>query len=80
MIWQAFPDNARPRSPAAGDASGKFAHLTIMYYEDADKDSMITTFITAVTETTTEVLDKHRQKKNPGSLQKFLICATTENN
>ena len=80
MKWQALPDDARPRCPAADDASGKFKHLTIMNYEDADMDSMITTFLTAVTITTTEILDKHSQKKNPGSLQKFLICPTTENN
>ena len=55
---------------------GRFAPLTIMSSEDTDIDPMITTFNTAVTETTSEILGKHRQKKNPGSLQKFLICTT----
>ena len=36
-----------------------------MSNEDTDKDSMITTFNTAVTETASEILGKHRQKKNP---------------
>ena len=59
----------------------KFAPLTIMSNEDTDIDSMITTFNTAVTETAGEILGKHRQKKqNPGSLQKFLICATKGEN
>ena len=56
---------------------GRFASLTIMSNEDTDIDSMITTFNTAVTETASEIFGKHRQKKKkPGSLQKFLICAT----
>ena len=42
---------------------GKFAPLTIMNNEDTDLDSMITTFNTAVTETASEILGKHRQKK-----------------
>ena len=42
---------------------GRFAPLTIMRDEDTDTDSMITTFNTAVTETASEILDKHRQKK-----------------
>ena len=42
---------------------------------------MITTFSTAVTETASELLGKHRQKKKiPRSLQKFLICATKGEN
>ena len=41
---------------------GRFAPLTIMSNEDANIDSMITTFNTAVTETTSEILGKHRQK------------------
>ena len=62
---------------------GKFAPLTIMNNEDADMNSMIITFNTAVTETASEILGKHRQKNNnkkqqPGSLQKFLICAQKE--
>ena len=44
---------------------GKFAPLAIMSNEDTDIDSMITTFNTAVTETDSEVLGKHRQKKKP---------------
>ena len=55
---------------------GRFGPLTIMSNEDIDIDSMITTFNTAVTETASEILGKHRQKKKHGSLQKFLICAT----
>ena len=42
---------------------GRFAPLTIMNNEDTDLDSMITTFNTAVIETTSEILSKHRQKK-----------------
>ena len=42
---------------------GRFAPLTIMSNGDTDIDSMITTFITAVTETATDILGKHRQKK-----------------
>ena len=52
----------------------RFAPLTIMSNEYTDIDSMITTFNTAVTDTASGILGKHRQKKkNPGSLQKFLI-------
>ena len=40
----------------------KFAPLTIMSNEDTDKDSLITTFNTTVTETDSEILGKHRQK------------------
>ena len=42
---------------------GRFAPLTIMSNEDTDMDSMITTLNTAVTETASEILGKHRQKK-----------------
>ena len=42
---------------------GRFAPLTIMSNEDTDIGSMITTFNTAVTETASEILNKHRQKK-----------------
>ena len=59
---------------------GRFASLTIMSNEDTDTDLMITTFITAVTETASEILGKHRPKENSGSLQKFLICATKGEN
>ena len=41
----------------------RFAPLTIKSNEDTDIDSMITTFNTAVTETASEILGKHRQKK-----------------
>ena len=52
-----------------------------MNKEDTDLDSMITTFNTAVIETASEILGKHRQKKKkPGSLQKILICATKRHN
>ena len=44
---------------------GNFAPLTIMSNEDTDLESMITTFNTAVTETASEILGKHRQKKKP---------------
>ena len=44
---------------------GKFAALTIMNNENTDTDSMIITFNTAVTETASEILGKHRQKKKP---------------
>ena len=44
---------------------GKSAPLTIMNNEDAELDSMIITFNTAVTETASEILGKHRQKKKP---------------
>ena len=42
---------------------GRFAPLTIMSNADTDIDSMITTFNTAVIETASEILGKHRQKK-----------------
>ena len=58
----------------------RFAPVTIRSNEDTDIDSMITTFNTAVTETASEILGKHRQKKKPGSLLKFLICATKGEN
>ena len=44
---------------------GRFAPLTIMSNDDTDIDSMITIFNTAVTETASEILGKHRQKKKP---------------
>ena len=44
---------------------GTFSSLTIMNNEDTDMDSVITTFNTAVTETASEILGKHRQKKKP---------------
>ena len=59
---------------------GRFAPLTIMSNEDTDMDSMITTFNTKVTETASEIIGKHHRRKNPGSLQKFLIYATKGEN
>ena len=54
---------------------GKFAPLTITNNEDIDMDSMITTCSTAVTETATEILGKHRQKKKPWVTAKILdLC------
>ena len=54
---------------------GKFAPLTIMSNEDTGIDSMITTFNTAVTETATEILGKHRQKKKPSiNAEIFDLC------
>ena len=42
---------------------GRVAPLTIMSNEDTEIDSMITIFNTAVTDTASEILGKHRQKK-----------------
>ena len=42
---------------------GKSAPLTVINSADTDMDTMITTFNTAVTETASEILGKHRQKK-----------------
>ena len=54
---------------------GRFAPLTIMSNEDTDVDSMITTFNTAVTETASEILGKHRKKKKPWITAKILdLC------
>ena len=39
---------------------GRFSPLTIMSNVDTDIDSMITTFNTAMTETASEILGKHR--------------------
>ena len=44
---------------------GKFAPFTIINNENTDLDSMIFTFNTAVSETASEILGKHRQKKKP---------------
>ena len=49
---------------------GKFVPLTIINNEDTDMNTMITTFNTAVTETASEILGKHRQKTKP--------CVTAE--
>ena len=54
---------------------GRFAPLTIMSNEDTGIDLLITTFNTAVTETASEILGKHRQKKNPWVTAKILdLC------
>ena len=54
---------------------GNFAPLTIMSNEDTDLESMITTFNTAVTETASEILGKHRQKKKPWVTEEILdLC------
>ena len=50
----------------------KFAPLTIKSNEDTDIDSVITTFNTAVTETASEILGKHRQKKKKTTTNKHL--------
>ena len=59
----------RLKDPSALESSqamigGKFASLTVMNNEDADMDSVIAIFNTAVTETACEILGKHSQKKN----------------
>ena len=51
---------------------GRSAPLIITSNEDTDIDSMITTFNTAVTETASEMVGKHRQKCS--------ICATKGEN
>ena len=54
----------------------KFAPLTIMDNEDTHLDSMITTFYTAVTETASEILGKHRQTKKPWITAEILdLCS-----
>ena len=54
---------------------GKFAPFTIMSNKDTDTDSMITTFNTAVTETASEILGKHRPKKKPWIIAEILdLC------
>ena len=44
---------------------GEFAPLTAINNENTDLDLMITTLNTAVTESISEILGKHRQKKKP---------------
>ena len=54
---------------------GRFAPLTIKSNEDTDIDSIITTINTAVTETASEILGKHRQKKKPWVTEEILdLC------
>ena len=54
---------------------GKFAPLTIMNNEDADRASVITTLNTAVTETASEILGKQiRKKKNWVTAEIFDLC------
>ena len=52
---------------------GRFAPLTVMSNKDTDTDSMITTFNTAVTETASEILGKHRQKKKKNWVTAVII-------
>ena len=47
-------------------------HLSITNNEDTDKNSMITTFNTAVTEAASEILGNHRQKKKPWVIAEIL--------
>ena len=50
-------------------------------YRPVFNDHRIKSMNAAVIETASEILGKHRQKKkNPGSLQKFLICTTKGEN
>ena len=56
---------------------GKFAPLTIVSNGDIDIDSMITTFNTALTETASEILGKHRQKKKNNNNKKKGLCRHT---
>ena len=59
---------------------GKFTSLTIMNNEDTDMDTVITTFNTAVTETASEILSKHRQKEKPWVTAEILdLCDKGEN-
>ena len=58
---------------------GKLVPLTIMSNDDTNIDTMITTFNTAVVETASSLANKVR-RKNPGSLQKLLICVMEEEN
>ena len=54
---------------------GRIAPHTIMSNEGTDIDSMITTFNTAVTETASESLCKHRQQKKPWGIREiFDLC------
>ena len=54
---------------------GRFAPLTIMSNKDTDIYSMITTFNTAVTETASEILGKHCQRKKTGITAEILdLC------
>ena len=55
--------------------SGKFAPLTIMSSKDADIDSVIITFNTAVTETASEILDKNCKKQETWVIAEILdLC------
>ena len=47
---------------------GNFAPFTIMNNEDTDMDLVITTFSIGVTETASEILGKHSQKKKTTTL------------
>ena len=52
---------------------GRFAPLTIVDNEATDLDSMITAFNTAVIETASEILGKHRQKKKKNWVTAVII-------
>ena len=61
--------------PIQASIGGKFAPLTIISNKDTDIDSVITTFNTAVTETASEILGKHRQKKKSSITAEILdLC------
>ena len=51
---------------------GTFAPLSITNNVDTDKNLMITTFNTAVTEAASEILGNHRQKKKPWVIAEIL--------
>ena len=68
------------RIPVTAMKGGRFAPLAIMSNEDTDKDSRIITSNTAVTETASEILDKHRQEKKPWVTAEILdLCDKGEN-
>ena len=65
--------------PIQASIGGKFAPLTTMNSEDTDMDTMITTFNTAMTETVSEILDKHCQKEKPWVTAEILdLCDKRE--
>ena len=52
-------------APYITDIGGKFAALTILDADGTDMDTLINTFNTAVTNTASEILGKHRPVKKP---------------
>ncbi len=70
------------KDPAVAEAfqariGGQFAPLTILDADDTDMDSLIDTFNTAVTETASEILGKHRLFKKPWVTADILdLCDT----